>query len=437
MIPTSSFIAGAKGRLLPPSIIFRFFGAAVLFHVAMWLMLALSADQLPGFAGGPGSILAALHMLTLGVLAMTAIGAALQLLSVATKRPIRSFGMARLISWLYIPGVAILVFGMAAANNLAMFAGAGLTVLALLIFGGLIGDNLRGTKGMGVTIAHCWAALLSLVAVIVLGLLLITDYGTTLLPNHGNAALAHLILASFGFMGLLAMGFSYLLVPMFTLARPPSDRVGFLALTHSTMGLAFGVTGALADADWLLALAAVAGLAGAGAHLWGMARVYRARMRKRLGISFLLVRIGWASLPASLILGFALAAGWSPDGGRALFGIAVLGGWLLTFLLGILQRIIPFLASMHIPPTEGKPPTPADLTRQTTLHIHAACHLTALIGLIVGVVLDYDLIVLGAALAGATGSIAFAGFAGDVIRRLFPGRGQGQPATAARFTKGH
>jgi len=35
----ASFLGGAKSRLLPPSIPFRFFSAAAVFHVFMWLGL--------------------------------------------------------------------------------------------------------------------------------------------------------------------------------------------------------------------------------------------------------------------------------------------------------------------------------------------------------------------------------------------------------------
>ncbi len=431
MIPASTFISGAKGRLLPPSIPFRFFAAAAIFHIAMWLMLAAGATELSGFAGGPGAVLAAVHLLTLGVLTMTVIGAALQLLSVATKRPIRSLPLARLVSWLYIPGVAILAHGMAVASPVAMTAGGAMVSVALLIFAGLVVENLAGSKGLGVTVAHCWGALISLVAVIALGMLLIGDYREGFLDDHVAVAVAHFILAAYAFIGLFVMGFSYLLIPMFAIARGPSRLTGYLALTHATMGLIFAVAGALLGIAWLLALAAVAGLVAAATHLWGMVPVFVRRMRRRLGLPFVLVRLGWAMLPASLVLGFVLASGlleW--DGGPALFGIVVLGGWLLTFLFGILQRVMPFLATMHATGPDGRPLTPGELTRQGPLVVHAACHVAALALLAVGVIIDNAVTVLIGASVGAIGAVAFAWFAAGVIRRL-PRRPAPSPDAAA------
>ncbi|MDP3085760.1 MAG: hypothetical protein Q8N44_19010, partial [Rubrivivax sp.] len=115
MAAPGAFLGGARSRLLPLSIPFRFFGAAVAFHLLAWLALLAGADELPRFRGGLGLPLAALHLVTLGVLVMTAIGASLQLLPVATRQPVRSLRSAALVWWLYTPGVAALAAGMAGA----------------------------------------------------------------------------------------------------------------------------------------------------------------------------------------------------------------------------------------------------------------------------------------------------------------------------------
>jgi hypothetical protein len=88
MTLAASFLGGAKSRLLPPSIPFRFFAAAAMFHVLMWLAMLIGADAAVSFRGGPGPPLAGVHLLTLGVLTSTAIGASAQLLPVATRRPL-------------------------------------------------------------------------------------------------------------------------------------------------------------------------------------------------------------------------------------------------------------------------------------------------------------------------------------------------------------
>ena len=49
-----AFLGGATSRLLPASIPFRFFGAAVVFHLLAWLALLAGAERVPRFAGGLG-----------------------------------------------------------------------------------------------------------------------------------------------------------------------------------------------------------------------------------------------------------------------------------------------------------------------------------------------------------------------------------------------
>ena len=105
-----AFLSGATSRLLPASIPLRFFGAAIASHLLAWLALLAGSEAMPRFAGGLGWTLAALHLVTLGVLAMTAIGASLQLLPVATRQPVGSIRWPALIWWLYTPGVAAVAF---------------------------------------------------------------------------------------------------------------------------------------------------------------------------------------------------------------------------------------------------------------------------------------------------------------------------------------
>ena len=54
MTLAATFLGGAKSRLLPPSVPFRFFAAAAVFHVLLWLVLLLAAGNATSFAGGLG-----------------------------------------------------------------------------------------------------------------------------------------------------------------------------------------------------------------------------------------------------------------------------------------------------------------------------------------------------------------------------------------------
>ncbi|RPH59158.1 MAG: hypothetical protein EHM83_16190, partial [Burkholderiales bacterium] len=161
-LAAGAFLPGATSRLLPASIPMRYFGAAVACHLLAWLALLAGSGTLPRFAGGLGWTLAALHLVTLGVLAMTAIGASLQLLPVATRQAVRSTRWPALIWWLYTAGVAATALGMGTVHPVLLATGAAATVVALAAYGVLLARNLLGARGMPVVVAHGWIALASL-----------------------------------------------------------------------------------------------------------------------------------------------------------------------------------------------------------------------------------------------------------------------------------
>jgi hypothetical protein len=280
----------------------------------------------------------------------------------------------------------------------------------VILAAALLADNLAGARGMAGVVAHGWGAMASLAAIAALGFLLVVDQYHGVLSSRLGIGTAHAILAVFGFMGMLALGFSYVLVPMFGLAPAPSERAQLASFALASAGLALGVAGALLREPWLVVGGAGAGLGAVALHLRLMAAAMQARMRKRLGPSFLLVRAAWACLPLSLILGALIALDLWPWRGPALFGALALLGWLLTFVLGMLQRIVPFLASMHASGPGRAPPLVSSLTAERPLAIHRYCHFAAVAGVIAGIAGDWPLVIQAAGAVGALGAAAFAWF---------------------------
>lgn len=409
---------GAQSRLLAPSVPFRFFIAAAVFHVVAWALLAVGADQVPDFAGGPGPVLASVHALTLGVLAMTAMGASFQMLPVATGQSLIAVWPVRAASWLYVPGVAALVHGMFTGEHLTMAGGAVLAILALVVFAILVGDVLRRTRGMTVLVLHGWLSLAALLGLMVLGLASIADLEHGFIPQRENLNVAHMILAIYGFMGMLALGYSYILVPMFALSQAPAAAEGVVQLALSLIALAVATGGAAIGSGAALVGAAGLGLAVSILHLRTMLGVLGQGMRKNLGLSFVFVKVAWGLLPAGLLAGGLTAAGLLGERGAVLFGFLALFGWLLTFLLGMLQRILPFLAAMNAAKAGQTPPRLSQLTQEIPLKFHAACHFTALALVSLGIVLGLGPVVLLGAFSGLAGSLAFLWFAVDVARRM-------------------
>lgn len=415
----TSFLGGAKDRLLPPSVPFRFFITAALFHVAAWATLLFGAADVAEFTGGLGLILAALHLATLGVFGMAAMGASYQLLPVVTRQPLASIWPATLSFWFFAFGVLILCYGMGAAHFAAMQAGGVLVTAGLSLFALLTARNLGRAGSVAAVAGHGWAALVALVVLVVLGLVLIWDFSSGFLDDHAGLAVLHMVVALFGFMGLLVAGFSMVLIPMFVLSRSLPSVPGWV-------GLALGITALIAftlaiftgnAVVWWLALGA--GFGTAATHAWLMYIAESRSMRKRLGLSFTLIRAARYILLATLVLTGAVWAGLPMPNAPALIGFAFVAGWLLTFLMGILQRILPFLASMHASGASGLPMLISDLTAQTPLRIHTFAHFAAITVVAAGIVMANTLIIqLGAAI-GVIGAIAFAIFAINVALKLY------------------
>jgi len=287
----------------------------VLFHFALWVAILLAAADFANFRGGVGPPLAAVHLLTLGVLTTTAVGAAVQLLPVATKRALAAVWPIKVVFWLLMPGLIGLIAGMYASHIEVMIAGAVLVAIALLLFAGLLGENLRRAGSIPIVAAYGWAAFSSLILLVILGIALSVDYESGFLADHTAVALAHMILGGFGFMGMLALGFSHVLVPMFALSSTPDRRLAYLGFGAAVSAVIFGVIGALLGDLAILSAACFVGLLAAATHLRLMHAALSTGMRKRLGLSFVLVRISWAMLALTPLVGMAVVHGWAGPNG--------------------------------------------------------------------------------------------------------------------------
>ncbi|MCF8473686.1 MAG: hypothetical protein K9G26_03235 [Emcibacter sp.] len=414
----NNFLSGASSRLLPPSIPFRFFTAAVIFYGLFWIFVFFNADQIRGYIMGSGPVLSMIHLATLGVLTMSAIGASLQLLSVATRRPFKGFWLCRLVSWIYILGFMLLAYSMFFSLYLGMLFGAVLTGAGLLIYFYLIIDNIWGVKGMGAIMIHCWAAMLSLGGIIALGILLIIDMDKGFMDDHLSIALSHFILATYGFMSLLAMGFSYILIPMFSLSPAPPEYRGRLSVLSNIFGLLLVLWGVNSAQTWLSLLGVLSACFGSGIYVHSMMLVYKSRMRKRLGMPFLLIRISWVMLISSILWGGLGLMGYWPEYGPIILGLLAIVGWLLTFLMGVLQRIIPFLSSMHTSDTGGVPMLVSSMADDRLLKVSGTCHLIGFFTASVAIAFDLEDLMRAGAVIGFVSAISLLYFLVSVMAHM-------------------
>lgn len=410
---------GAEKRLLPPSVPAAFFGFALAAQIAFWGLLALAADQAPGFTGGIGPVLAAVHSLTVGVLLMTAAGATLQIIPVATLQA----APPAWAGWgVFLPlaiGAVLLPAGFLRFDPWLLALGTGAAALGMLFYAGLLIRLLRGAHADSIRDARrfLWVALAALAGFLALAAgLAANDLGAAALP-HAQTALLHLVLAAYGFMGFLSLGFSHILMPMLALAEPPDSASSLPSFGAATAGLAATVTGLALSMNALVLVGCALAAIGVGLHLRLMMTTLTQRLRHRLALGFRLIRLAWVMLPLSIVLGALAAADVLPERLGPAFAATALLGWLLSLTMGVLQQILPFLGSMHTMRGTGRPAMVSRLSWERPLHVHAACHLSATALVIAGLLWPSPLLIaLGAAL-GILGAVAFAAFGLTVFRR--------------------
>ena len=445
--------AAGRSRLLPASLPFRHFGAGALFQLAGWLLIAFDPGSVASFSGGLGPPLAALHCFTLGTLTMTALGAGLQLLPVATVQPVRAVGLARGLWWLLCAALALFVAGVARFDTGLAAAGAIGTGVALLAHAALLAVNLFAARRSRAMIAFARAGLVALLAVIASGPILTLQWRFGWVADPASVALAHLIVACYGFLGLMTVGYSYLLVPMFMVTRAPPERAQYSVFAAALVAVFGGaLVVMLGGARGLAAGFAMLGLAAALAYSVQMFRVAGRRRSRDTPWSLALMRVAWVALPASVALGAALAATGKGSGpvadaaqaqgapvvealaaalgsgsGRSAFVVLLVLGWLLSFMLAVALRIVPFLASVHARLRHGRLPLASAMTPSGAARLAALGHALAVVVLLGGLLSGSERLVGLAGLIGAAGAVAFVAFLSGVLRRV-----RRHPARASR-----
>lgn len=405
-------LGGAAQRLLHPGVPVLFFGTATITHIIAWVLLAMAAPDVVGGWGGPGPALAALHALAVGVVLMTVVGASLQILPVVTMQsaPPAWFGVT--LFALLGSGGALLIGGFITLRPVLLHAGATLTALGALGYvaqAALLAWRAR-RSGLRDTLVALAGGLAFLVLVLGMAVLLATGQAAAWGLDHLALARSHGLLALFGFMGFLVVGFSVILLPMLGIATPPPPG-------SQTWVLVLGGAAVLVAAAGFGGVGGLLGLISVGLHVRVMRAVLAQRMRRRLGPEFHLFHLSWAMLAASLVLAVAIAWDLAPERLRALALLLALHGWLLSLLMGVLQRILPFLASMHTVSTCVRPASVTTLTWSPPLRIHLAAHCAALVLAAAGIAVEAPVLVIAAGAAGAAAAAAFATFAVSVFAR--------------------
>ena len=290
-------------------------------------------------------VLTLVHIVTLGWLTMSVMGASLQLVPVIIAAPLRA---TRFLRWqypLYTSGVILLLSGFWWMLPWLMIIGGGLIVLAVLHYITVLAVTFAHTSTCPLTVQYLIASLTYLMLVVSLGLTAALNFQYQFLTTgFDHLLLSHITLGILGWLSCTLIGVSYTLVRMFALAHGHHDRLGkliFWLLNLSIVVLASGFS-----------LAWQALLIGGGLLLIGTiwlfaydyGQMLRMRRRKILDVTQYhgIASIGYLVL----VVPFGVAAallGWRQPTVLTALALAALVGWLGQSIIGYLYKIVPFL----------------------------------------------------------------------------------------------
>ncbi len=304
--------------------------------LASLLLLAAHPMDLIRARWSQGSLLASVHLFTLGFLTMTVMGILHQLVPVTLNTKPWSTPIVMIHYGLMVVGTILFSTGFITNLPLLLIVGASAISLSILYFVVLILYRVHHAQSHPFHSPFIRSSLGYLALTVVLGFTLAWNYAYAL----GLAAsflIAHIAVAAAGFAAFLLIGLSYKLSIMFFPSKtlPKHDTwIFYLLHTAVIVELLAGLTGEHLVAAGIIILLAVSVF-----YIWDMAEIWRARRNTypdpvlfTIGLGTLSFITGWIllGLGVSSAAGFMFFAGW--------FGFSI---------LGYSQKILPFILWLH------------------------------------------------------------------------------------------
>ncbi len=317
-----------------------------------WLLAATAVPLLaPRLASGfdDPEVFALTHLVVLGWVTMTLMGALFQLFPVALQASLAGPRLARWNYLVYAAGVAGFVpsFYFDWTPGVAGFGS--LAVLGILIFATLLALSYRTVRirhpmGLFVLCGLAW-----LLVTIGFGLTWALDWQFKWFVITPNMLAAHVHAGLAGWLGCTLIGVSYKLMELFALAHRRSWRAVHILLVLWNVSLAALVVGLLLWPGSLEVRVAATALAGAVLlFAVDLFQMWRGRRRRRVSVEQGHVAVSLVSLMVAAGLGvFLSAAADVPPRVFVAYGYAAIIGGFGFAIAGRYQKILPFLTWVH------------------------------------------------------------------------------------------
>jgi hypothetical protein len=411
-------LASAGGRLP-----LAYLTTAAAAFVAAAVALPWLANELAGHYYHP-RVLALTHLVTMGWITLTIMGASYQLVPVLLGQPLWSERLA----WTQLGLTAAGMLGMVSHFFIGAWSGlawaAGLVAVGVLVHVVNLGLSLRGLRRWTFTAVTMVFALGGIALTTLFGLALGLDHVQPFLPWPFFPRLhAHFHLALLGWVLPMVLGVSDRAYAMFLLAPRPDRRLVAVQLSGLAVGVPLVVLGVLGRPA-LLAIGGVGIAIATTAHLWGVAGMARALRRPQLDWASRLLLTGAAFLVPASLLGLAFALGLV-EGPRFGLGYAALalGGWVSLTIAGMMLKIVPFLVWYRVYASRAGREAVPTIAQLTWPAGGAWTYVLLVVGVLALSVTLYAGHIAGIRLGGsvlAAGALAFAATLARVLRHDGP-----------------
>ncbi|MCP2045539.1 hypothetical protein [Pontibacter sp. HSC-36F09] len=391
--------------------------AAVSF-VVLCLLLVFSTDAFGGHYFHP-KLLTLTHVAALGWATMIIFGSVYQLLPVVLdvrlySEKLGSWAFALLSTGTILLTISFWNFWVGTTMHIA----ACLLFISFLLFAYNVVQTARQVKKWGIEADFMVTSVVWLVATGLVGVLMVFNFQYPFLPqDHVHYLQLHAHIGMAGWFLLLIVGVGSKLIPMFLLAHPEDTR----SLNWSYYLINGGLVLFAADHLFLhtgfYALYALMVVAGIACFLYFLylAKCLGKRPDLDLGMKQTFVALTLLILPIVLVFVVTLQFGLPQRLLSALYlvyGLSIFFGFVSALILGQTFKTLPFIVWMHSYEDyvgRFKTPMPKDMYSVTLLRWQNIAYIVGLVGLLAGVLLAEQTVILVGAVVLSIAAVLYAG----------------------------
>lgn len=366
----------------PLKIPLRFFITSPIFGLLAGLFILGFVTSLQ--ARSSLSVVVLTHLITLGFLAMTMLGALFQMLPVTAGVTIKYQQIiAPLVHGLLTIGLLLFSYGFYYYQSALMTVAMAVLLSAFLIFIVAIASTLKNAKNVTPTIKAFIGALASLlVALLLAGYLALSHANTGFSEHHQAILYTHIIFSLLGWVAMLIIGVSYQVIPMFYVADSYPELytkyaikvmfilligLGFaLVINNSALSLLFKVFIALMLADYAITTIGL----------------LLKRKRKIVDTTTYYWYFAMLMLLTSIVA--SVANEWlNISQLNTLVVVVFIYGFAMSVITGMMYKIVPFLVWFHLT-NEGymNMPTMNELIGKKLTTIQFILHVLTLLSMV-------------------------------------------------------